>query len=100
METQALNLIQGFAEYGLAGIVIFCLLGMMYMFGKWFAKHMETMAQLHRDERAEWRETVREVTKMQDNRQQETNVILQDLTRVIDGRLFQGEMPRLRGVKK
>ena len=95
MEDAALNIFSGFAEYGLAGMVIVCLLAMLFLFGRWFAKNNEQMARLHRDERAEWRETVREVTQMQDNRQRETNVILQDLTRVIEGRLFQGEMPSL-----
>lgn len=88
-----------FLDYGLAGAVILCLLAFLFLFGRWFVKHMESMAAIHREERAEWRETVREVTQMQDARQQETNTILNNLTNVIDGRLFQGNLNKLRGVK-
>jgi len=95
MEKTAITVAQSFSEYGLIGLVMFALLGMMFFFGRWFARHMEQMASMHRDERSEWLDTVKEVTKMQDARQQETNVILQDLTRVIEGRLFQGAIPSI-----
>lgn len=100
MENSATQIVSMYAEHGLAGLVIICLLAMMFLFGKWFAKHMEQMARLHRDERAEWRATVKEVTDMQDNRQKETNTILRDLARVIEGRLFQSEMPKIGRARK
>ncbi len=77
-------------NFGLAGAVIFCFFVGLFLIGKWFLSHLEGIMALHKSERTEWRDFLREMTSTFDNRQKETNQVIDNLAGAIQAKLFQG----------
>lgn len=48
--------ISKWAEFGLAGLVIFALFVALFFIVKWLISHIDKQAEAHREERKEWRD--------------------------------------------
>lgn len=77
-------------NFGLGGAVIFCLFVGLFLIGKWFLSHLEAIMAQHKSERNEWRDFLKEMTKTFDDRQKETNMVIDNLANAIQSKLFQG----------
>ena len=49
--------VNGWEEFGLAGLVIGALFAALFIIVKWLINHIDKQAETHREERAEWRES-------------------------------------------
>ena len=76
-----MNPAEGFTQFGLNGLIIGSLFAFIYF-----------LVKLHSSERKEWLTAYNEVSKMSDNRQAETNALL---NRIIERRLLNRTDERL-----
>jgi hypothetical protein len=78
------------AEYGIAVLAVAALVAFGYYMLKNTHSLISSIMDVHREERKEWREAFTAVHQKMDERQRETNDILQDLTSAFkDTKLYQ-----------